>query len=344
MQRWRGIESTPRRWGRSVVTIGVFDGVHRGHQHIIGKAVAAARDAQLRSVVVTFDPHPLQVLRPDACPTSLTDVDYRGGLIAQLGVDGLCVLPFTREFSQLSPEDFVNDLLVGRLNAAHVVVGENFRFGHKAAGDTKLLMQLGERLGFTVEAVALAGTGDTVFSSTYVRACVESGDVAAARRALGRPHRLSGPVVKGADRGGKQLGFPTANLEHAPGATVPADGVYAGWFVRADRQRLQAALSVGTNPTFAGAARSVEAYILDFSDDLYGEQVSLDFVARIREQRTYESLAPLVAQMHADVDETRKLLSELSGLLTLSGTQVCTTVIHARYAVQRLVFEILIPK
>lgn len=323
MQRWRGIEATPRRWGRSVVTIGVFDGVHRGHQHIIGKTVAEARRAQLRSVVVTFDPHPLQVLRPDKCPTSLTDLDYRGDLIASLDVDGLCVLPFTREFSQLAPEDFVNDLLVERLNAAHVVVGENFRFGHKASGDTELLKELGESAGFTVDAVALSGTDDAVFSSTYVRGRIESGDVAAARQALGRPYRLSGPVVHGADRGGKQLGFPTANLRHTPTATVPADGVYAGWLVRSDGTALKAALSVGTNPTFDGVSQSVEAYVLDFSDDLYGEQVSLDFVARIREQRTYDSLQPLVDQMHADVDETRKLLDELSGLLTLTRMHVC---------------------
>lgn len=308
MQRWRGIEATPPGWGRSVVTIGVFDGVHRGHQYIIGKAVAAAREAGLPSVVVTFDPHPSEVVRPGSHPIMLTDLDRRGELVAELGVDGFCVLPFTREFSRLAPESFVHDLLVGSLHAAHVVVGENFRFGHKAAGDTALLSRLGKTFGFTTEAVALAGEGETVYSSTYIRSCVDAGDVAAAAEALGRPHRVSGPVVRGADRGGSQLGFPTANLHHSDHAAIPADGVYAGWLTRADGSVHPAAISVGTNPTFAGSDRTVEAHLLDFRGDLYGERVDVDFTDRIREQRTYDSIAPLIAQMKIDVDETRKLL------------------------------------
>ncbi|HZE40698.1 MAG TPA: bifunctional riboflavin kinase/FAD synthetase [Stackebrandtia sp.] len=309
MKRWRGIESTPAGWGRSVVTIGVFDGVHRGHQQIIGRAVAAAREADLPSVVVSFDPHPSEVVRPGSHPAILTDLDRRGDLVAELGVDGFCVLPFTREFSQLPPETFVHDLLVERLHAARVVVGENFRFGHRAAGDTALLSELGTRFGFTTDAVSLAGAGSTVYSSTYVRSCVDAGDVESAAEALGRPHRVSGLVVRGANRGGTQLGFPTANLHHDPHAAVPADAIYAGWLWRPmDQVRLPAAISVGTNPTFSGSGRTVEAHVLDFDGDLYGEPISLDFVTRLREQRAYDALPPLIAQIEADVADTRKAL------------------------------------
>lgn len=308
MQHWRGIEATPRDWGRSVITVGVFDGVHRGHQEIIGKAVTAAREADLPSVVVTFDPHPAEVVRPGSHPAQLTSLERRGELVEELGVDGFCVLPFTREFSQLAPESFVHDLLVGGLHAAHVVVGENFRFGHKAAGDTDLLRELGAKFGFTAEAVSLTGDGAMTISSTYVRSCVAAGDVAAAAHALGRPHRVSGPVVRGARRGGSQLGFPTANLHLEPHAAAPADGVYSGWLRRADGQRLGAAVSVGTNPTFSGVDRTVEAYVLDFSGDLYGEPVSLDFCARLRGQQTFESIPELTAQIEADVAQVRSLL------------------------------------
>ncbi|WP_041626850.1 bifunctional riboflavin kinase/FAD synthetase [Stackebrandtia nassauensis] len=309
MQRWRGIDATPGSWGRSVVTIGVFDGVHRGHQHVIGRAVATAREAGVSSVVVTFDPHPSEVVRPGTHPAVLTELDRRGDLIAELGADGLCVLPFTRELSQLSPRDFARDMLAGGLGAQHVVVGENFRFGHKAAGDTGTLAELGTEFGFTVEAVKPVGESATVFSSTFVRSRLTDGDVEAAAEALGRPHRLSGMVVRGANRGGTQLGFPTANLRHAEHAAIPADAVYAGWLTWAGSpEPLAAAISVGTNPTFHGTGRTVEAHILDFDTDIYGEPVSLDFVARLREQRTYDALPALIAQIDADVIDTRKVL------------------------------------
>ena len=175
MERWRGITETPPRWGRSAVTIGVFDGVHRGHQHIIGRAVDSARRLDASSVVVTFDPHPAEVVRPGSQPLRLSTLDRRAELISQLGVDGLCVQPFTKDFSRLSPEAFVHDLLVDRLHTAHVVVGENFRFGHKAAGDVALLEKLGQTFGFTTEPVALSGSQSMVYSSTYVRSCVDAG-------------------------------------------------------------------------------------------------------------------------------------------------------------------------
>jgi len=307
VKRWRGVENTPSGWGRSVVTIGVFDGVHRGHQQIIGHAVRRARDAGLNSVVVTFDPHPAEVVHPGSHPAMLTTPRRKAELIEEVGADALCVLPFTPAFSRHSAEEFVHDVLVEHLHAAAVVVGKNFRFGHRAAGDTALLTALGHRFGFTVEDSPLLADGDTTFSSTYVRACVDAGDVVSAARALGREHRIEGVVVRG-DQRGRELGFPTANLETHQYAAVPADGIYAGWLV-CGKERLPAAVSIGTNPTFSGRERRVEAYVLDFDGDLYGEHVGLDFVARLRPTLSFDSVEALVAQIDADVADTRHLLA-----------------------------------
>jgi riboflavin kinase/FMN adenylyltransferase len=313
VQRWRGVEAAPAGWGRSVVTIGVFDGVHRGHQEIIGHMVSRARQLGTASVVVTFDPHPSEVVRPGSHPAVLTESDRKADLVEALGVDVFCVIPFTLEFSRLSAETFVHDVLVEHLHASAVVVGENFRFGHKAAGDVALLETLGRSFGFTVEDAPLVSgpPASAILSSTYIRSCVDAGDVAEAATALGRPHRLEGVVVRG-DQRGRQLGFPTANLLTSAHAAVPADGVYAAWLARRTRsgpQRLPAAVSIGTNPTFHGRERRVEAYVLDFDDDLYGERLSLDFVAHLREQRTYNGTDPLVAQIAKDVEDTRSVLA-----------------------------------
>ena len=309
MQRWRGYEAVPSGWGRSVITIGVFDGVHRGHQAIVGHAVKRAHDLDLQSVVMTFDPHPAEVVRPGSHPAVLTEPVRKAELIEQLGVDALCVVPFTPAFSKLSPEAFVHDVLVEALHAAVVVVGDNFRFGHKAAGDVALLENLGRSFGFTVEESPLVSAEGVVFSSTYIRSCVDAGDVRAAAAALGRPHRLAGVVVRGDGRG-REIGFPTANLMVHRYAAVPADGIYAARLIRGGAQaaELPAAVSIGTNPTFSGRERRVEAYVLDFDGDLYGERVGLDFVAHLREQRMYETLEPLVAQIGEDVEQTRALL------------------------------------
>ncbi|WP_428961412.1 bifunctional riboflavin kinase/FAD synthetase [Micromonospora fluostatini] len=307
MQRWRGYDATPGGWGRSVVTIGVFDGVHRGHQATIGHAVARARELGVQSVVVTFDPHPAEVVRPGSHPAVLTEPARKAELIEALGVDALCVVPFTPEFSRLSAEAFVHDILVANLHATLVVVGANFRFGHRAAGDVALLERLGRTFGFGVEDGPLVAEGGTVFSSTYIRSCIDAGDMAAAAAALDRPHRLEGVVVRG-DQRGRELGFPTANLLCHGYAAVPADGVYAARLVRRGHPDLAAAVSVGTNPTFSGRERRVEAYALDFSGDLYGERVALDFVARLRGQVRYDSVEPLLAQMGEDVSQVRELL------------------------------------
>jgi riboflavin kinase / FMN adenylyltransferase len=316
MQRWRGVQAAPAGWGRSVVTIGVFDGVHRGHQAIIGHTVGTARRLGCASVVLTFDPHPSEVVRPGSHPAMLTEAGRKADLIEALGVDVLCVIPFTLEFSRLSAETFVHDLLVEQLHVSAIVVGENFRFGHKAAGDVTLLERLGRTFGFTVDPAPLVesdGGKPAVVSSTFIRSCVDAGDVAAAAAALGRPHRLEGVVVRGDGRG-RPLGFPTANLMTRAHAAVPADGVYAAWLVRraADAgvpERLRAAVSIGTNPTFSGRERRVEAYALDFDGDLYGERLALDFVARLREMRRYDSIEPLVAQIEQDVIDARAVLT-----------------------------------
>jgi riboflavin kinase/FMN adenylyltransferase len=316
MQRWRGHDAAPG-WGRSVVTIGVFDGVHRGHQETIGHAVKRARDLGIQSVVVTFDPHPSEVVRPGSHPAVLTEPARKAELIERLGVDVLCVIPFTLEFSRLSPEEFVHDVLVAHLHAAVVVVGENFRFGHKAAGDVAMLARLGRTFGFAVEPAPLVSEDDTVYSSTYIRSCIDAGEVAAATAALGRPHRVQGVVVRG-DQRGREIGFPTANLLTGRHTAVPADGVYAGWLVRreagaagpTDGPALPAAISIGTNPTFSGRERRIEAYVLDFDGDLYGERVALDFTGRLREMRRYTGVEPLVAQIREDVEQTRALLRQ----------------------------------
>ncbi|MFG2108013.1 bifunctional riboflavin kinase/FAD synthetase [Micromonospora chersina] len=305
MQRWRGYEAAPGGWGRSVVTIGVFDGVHKGHQATIGHAVARARELGVKSVVVTFDPHPAEVVRPGSHPAVLTEPARKAELIEALGVDVLCVVPFTPEFSRLPAEAFVHDILVEHLHAALVVVGDNFRFGHRAAGDVALLERLGRTFGFGVEGAPLVAEAGTVFSSTYIRSCVDAGDVVAAAAALGRPHRVEGVVVRG-DQRGRELGYPTANLLTHRYAAVPADGVYAARLVRRGGEPLAAAVSIGTNPTFSGRERRVEAYALDFTGDLYGERLALDFVAHLREQRTYDAIEPLVAQIAEDVERTRR--------------------------------------
>ncbi|MBM7813488.1 bifunctional riboflavin kinase/FAD synthetase [Saccharothrix algeriensis] len=309
MQRWRGVEHLPGGWGRCVVTIGVFDGVHRGHQALIDRAVASAAEKGVPSVLMTFDPHPSEVVRPGSHPAQLTSLRQRAELVERLGVDVFCVLPFTVEVSRMPADVFVHEVLVDRLHAAAVVVGQNFTFGNRAAGNVDLLRTLGQRFGFGTEGADLVTDDGVTYSSTYIRACIDAGDVKAAAHALGRPHRLEGIVVRGDGRG-KELGFPTANLSTARFAAVPADGVYACWFVHGSGRRLRAAVSVGTNPTFSGRERRVEAFVLDVDEDFYGQRVALDFVARLRDMERFDTVEALLEQMHRDVAETRDVLPE----------------------------------
>ncbi|MBB2912275.1 riboflavin kinase/FMN adenylyltransferase [Streptosporangium becharense] len=315
MRGWHGLDDVPEDWGRSVVTIGVFDGVHRGHQQMVARAVNMAADLGVPSVVVTFDPHPEEVVRPGTHPPRLTTARHRTELLAALGVDAVCVLPFTLEFSWMTPDEFVQTVLVDRLHAAGVVVGENFRFGHKAAGDVETLRTLGEKYDFVAEAVPLVTDGETI-SSTLIREQIAAGDMEAVTATLGRPHRVEGVVVRGYQRG-RQLGFPTANLESPEFTAIPADGVYAGWLQGVPTgnlpaayggERWPAAISVGTNPTFEGVPRTVEAYALDRDDlDLYGAHVAVDFGPRLRGNTRFDSIEALVAQIHADVEQVRRL-------------------------------------
>lgn len=321
MQRWHGLDAVPSGWGRCVVTIGVFDGVHLGHAEIIGRAVAVAAAENLPSVLLTFVPHPAEVVRPGSHPPILTTLTRRAELVEQLGVDVFSALPFTLGFSRSSPAEFAHRALVAQLHAAHVVVGENFRFGHHADGDVATLAELGRTFGYRATGVALLGetqpgaTGPAAISATYVRSCVDAGDTEAAARALGRPHRVDGVVERG-DQRGREIGFPTANLRLDRYTAVPADGVYAGRVVRlSERGRTVpggelgiTAVSVGSNPTFQGRERRVEAYILDFEGDLYGEQLGVEFVHHLRNMETYSGVDALVAQMGLDVERTRELL------------------------------------
>jgi riboflavin kinase / FMN adenylyltransferase len=316
VQRWHGLESVPTDWGHCVVTIGVFDGIHRGHQAIIADAVRMAGERALPSVLITFVPHPSEVVRPGSHPPVLTSIVRRAELVEQLGVDVFCALPFTLEFSKMAPDEFVHRALVERLHASAVVVGENFRFGHKAAGDVTLLDRLGHRFGFSAHGIPLLTEDDRPLSATYVRSCVQAGDMTTAAEILGRPHRVDGVVERG-DQRGRELGFPTANLRADEWAAVPADGVYAGRAVRLDEWGRThagpplgtAAISVGTNPTFEVRQRRVEAYVLDFAGDLYGATVGIEFVERLRGMEKFDSVDALVTQMHADVERTRAIMT-----------------------------------
>jgi riboflavin kinase / FMN adenylyltransferase len=309
---WRSPAEVPSDLGRTVVTIGVFDGVHRGHQVVVGQAAKLAGELGLPTVAVTFDPNPMAVIRPEIAPPALLSVSRRAELLRLAGVDHVLILPFGRERSEQSAEDFVDDVLVSVLGARAVVVGGDFRFGHRAAGNVTLLGELGKDRGFVTEVVDAVGDGGVPrWSSTYVRERVAAGDVAAAAEALGRPYRVEGVVIHGAQRG-RELGFPTANIPVGADELAPADGVYAGWLTRLDDPAagpLPAAISVGTNPTFDGTERHVEPYVLDRDDlDLYGVAVAVDFVAWIRGQERFDTVEALIAQIQDDVEQTRHLL------------------------------------
>lgn len=283
----------------SVVTIGVFDGVHLGHQALIEHNVEVARRFLMRSIVVTFDPNPLEVLRPAEAPTRLCSLDRRVELISALGVDDVKVLNFNHELAAMSPDAFIEEILLDQLDAQHVVIGHGFRFGRKAQGTTEDLR--GE--GLIVDEYALVG-GEQPVSSTRIRAAIAGGDVRGAASLLSRPPGVEGVVVKGEQRG-RALGFPTANLEHHPLVAIPADGVYAGAAVVGGR-RLPAAISIGTNPTFEGSRRTVEAYLLDFDGDLYGQWMRVEFVERLRGMIRFEKVDVLVEQMRADAEAVRR--------------------------------------
>jgi riboflavin kinase / FMN adenylyltransferase len=314
MERWTDLTQIPQGYGPSVATLGNFDGVHKGHQAVLATVVERARAEGAQAVAVTFEPHPVAVLHPDRAPQIITAPQQRLDLLAATGLDAVLVMEFTREFALWTPERFVVDVFVKALGASVVVVGEDTRFGVRNSGDVDTLRQIGAENGFEVLALKDIGDGGR-WSSSRVRALVTSGDVATATEILGRPHRVCGEVVHG-DHRGRELGYPTANLSQESAGLTPADGVYAGWMIQPKLalghpdHKLPAAISIGTNPTFEGTQRRVEAYVLGRTDlDLYGETVAVDFVERLRATEKFESIDGLLVQMAADVERARAVLS-----------------------------------
>jgi len=286
----------------SVVVIGVFDGVHKGHQAVLNRAKAIAGDEKI--IALTFDPHPVSVFAPDRTPTLLTILTDRIELLKIHNADQVAVMKFTPEFAAMSPEDFVKKILVQQLSATKVVVGKNFTYGHKAAGNIESLKAHNE---FETIVLDLAPSEGEVVSSTRIRKLIVEGDVEKARELLTRPHRLDGIVVHGEKRG-REIGYPTANLGDLQGQTIPSDGVYAGW-LSVGIDRWPAAISIGTNPTFAGIrARQVEAYALNqVGLDLYTKPATIEFGWRLRDTLTFDGLEPLLVQMAKDCAQAREL-------------------------------------
>jgi riboflavin kinase/FMN adenylyltransferase len=333
VRRYDGLAGLPDDMEPTVVTVGMFDGVHRGHRALLDRVAGEAAARGVAAAAVTFDRHPLAVLRPGSEPPLLTTLDRKVDLLGRAGMQVVLVLEFTRELSEVGAEAFADQVLFEGLAARAVVVGENFRFGHKAAGDPALLASLGRPRGIDVVAVPLHRDGDQVVSSTRVRSELAAGDVAAAAASLGRPYALEGEVVVGDRRGRPLLGVPTANLEVPPGIALPADGVYAGHLTDqapegsgepqggapVDRGVPRpAAISVGTNPQF-GTDHRVEAHVLDFDADLYGHRVSVSFAHHLRGQAVFANVEELAAQIRADIDQARRLLSSSPGGTVRTG-------------------------
>ncbi|WKD57482.1 Riboflavin biosynthesis protein RibF [Corynebacterium capitovis DSM 44611] len=318
----RGLSQVPAGFGEpdgTVVTIGVFDGVHRGHQLLINRAVEEARLRDLPSVVMTFDPHPVSVFSPEDTPRALATFEERARLIGELGVDHLVVIDFRAELAGDSPEQYVRDTLVGRLRAQHVVVGENFTFGAGARGTAETMVDLCHKNGVEVTVVSLLDDGSARISSTAIRNELAAGNIEAARAYLGRPFSVTAPVERGAGRGGRELGYPTANQYVEYISALPADGVYAGWFTILGSEtelkgdmladvRYPAAVSVGTNPTFGDCRRSVESFVLDRNADLYDHVARVEFVGKVRDMVKFDSVDELLRNMARDVNRTRDIL------------------------------------
>ncbi|WP_407645692.1 bifunctional riboflavin kinase/FAD synthetase [Galactobacter valiniphilus] len=309
---WNGLDDVPASLTGSTVTIGNFDGVHRGHQSLLTTVVEAAREHECASVVVTFDPHPAKVHRPAFAPVPIMSERRKEALIAEAGVDALLTINYTLAFADQSAEEFVRDYLVNGLRAKVVVVGHDVRFGRGNEGTLDTMRSLGEKYGFEVVAVDDVGP-ERRWSSTWVREALQKGDVEAAAEILGRPHVMRGTVVHGFARG-REMGFPTANLSRDATGLMPADGVYAGWLVDEAGTRWPAAISIGTNPTFDGVVRTVESHVIDRPEEavedfnLYEQLVTVEFIKRLRGTVAYRGVEPLIEQMNLDVAQTREVL------------------------------------
>ncbi len=298
----------------SIVTIGVFDGVHRGHRSLLRRARSQADELGLRSVAVTFDRHPMEVVKPGSQPRYLQHLKHKITALLAEELDLVYVVTFDYDFSQQSAEQFIEHTLAGPIRARHVIVGSNFRFGHGAEGDVMMLAERGEELGFSVEAVTLLEVEGVTISSTEIRDRLERGEVEWAAEGLGRPHILEGAVVRG-DARGRTIGFPTANLEIDDRMQMPANGVYAGHAVVLGRDGVvhPMVVNVGRRPTFGGEDVTVEAHLLDVDLDLYGEHVAVSFEHRLRAEVKFDGIDALIAQIQADVAAARELLDVPAG-------------------------------
>ncbi|MFP3463486.1 bifunctional riboflavin kinase/FAD synthetase [Arthrobacter globiformis] len=320
---WNDPTEVPEDFGPSVVTIGNFDGVHRGHQQVLSQLIRTARLNNAKSVAVTFDPHPALVHRPESAPELIMGLEDKLHALGELGLDAILVMKYSLELASLTPEEFVGSVLVDSLHASHVVIGHDTRFGKGNSGDLNTMQELGEKFGFEVLIISEFGSEgfplhddggtDRRCSSTWVREALREGDVGTAAAVLGRAHRMRGEVVHGAARG-RDLGFPTANLSSDASGLIPEDGIYAGWLVDEAGTRWPAAISVGSNPTFDGVSRQVEAHVIDRPEeriedfDLYGQTVVVEFVARLRGMVAYRGPEALVDQMRQDVLQTHDIL------------------------------------
>ncbi|WP_426998817.1 bifunctional riboflavin kinase/FAD synthetase [Pseudarthrobacter sp. N5] len=321
---WNDPSEVPADFGPSVVTFGNFDGVHRGHQQVLSQLIRTARQNRAKAVAVTFDPHPAQVHRPESAPELIMGLQDKLDALGELGLDAVLVMKYSLNLASLTPEEFVGRVLVDALHASHVVIGHDARFGRGNSGDLATMQELGRQFGFEVQIISEFGSEgfplhndggtDRRCSSTWVREALKEGDVATAAAVLGRPHRMRGQVVHGAARG-RVLGFPTANLAHNASGLIPADGIYAGWLVDQAGTRWPAAISVGSNPTFDGVSRHVEAHVIDrpaeaVEDfDLYDQTVVVEFVVRLRGMVAYRGPEALVDQMRLDVIQAHGILA-----------------------------------
>ncbi|MFJ2619049.1 bifunctional riboflavin kinase/FAD synthetase [Glutamicibacter sp. NPDC087344] len=313
MHYWKGLDAVPTDVAPTVVTIGNFDGVHLGHCEVLDAVVSQAKQRAAKSVVITFEPHPALVHRPDSAPELIMGLADRVDTLANVGLDAVLMIHYTLDFADQSAEEFVKSIIVDKLHAVAVVVGHDVRFGRNNSGDFPYMKQLGQKYGF--EVIGVQDVGDKRrLSSTWVREELAAGNVEAAAAILGRAHRMRGEVVHGAARG-RELGFPTANLSADASGIIPADGVYAGWLVDEADIRWPAAISVGSNPTFEGISRVVEAHVMDRPDegvedfDLYGQQVVIEFVSHLRPMVAYRGIEALIDQMAEDVQQARAVLA-----------------------------------
>jgi len=309
MRVLRSLSQVPREPAGRALALGTFDGVHLGHREVIGSALGRARERGLVAAVVTFDPHPLEVLRPDRPPRLLTTIERKIELVSALGLDELVAIPFTAELSRQTAEEFCDQVLVATLGARSVSVGANFHFGHDAAGDADLLRS---RPQFDTDVIELVAHDGESISSSRIRALVDAGDVAAAARLLGAPYALAGTVKQG-DRRGRELGMPTANLDVPEQQLLPAPGIYAATAAGESLEgELPAAVSIGVRPTFGGGELLVEAHLIGFEGDLYGRRLRLEFLERLRDEERFESAEDLVEQMRKDVAQAQAVAATVS--------------------------------